>query len=69
MYNTDLSRVNSSTTNITKLFKCKENAVSSDGKSRNIEVNCTPKGSWAFGDLKCLCEKGFQLNEQGCLRK
>ena len=55
--------------NISKLGQCRENAVSSDGKSTNITVNCTPKGNWTFGDLECVCDKGFQLNEQGCSRE
>ena len=69
IFNTDLSQVDSSTMNINKLVQCRENAVSSDGKSTNITVHCTPKGNWTFGDLKCVCDKGYQLNEQGCSRE
>ena len=69
IYNTVLSQVDSSTTNISKLVQCPDNAIASDGKSTNVTVQCTPKGSWTFGDLKCVCDKGFYSNNQGCSRK
>ena len=69
IYNTVLSQVDSSTTNISKLVQCPDNAIASDGKSTNITVQCTPKGSWTFGDLKCVCDKGFYFSNQGCSRK
>ena len=69
MCNTDLSQVDSSTTNISKLVQCPDNALTSDGKSRNITVQCTPKGNWIFGDLKCVCDKGFYSSNQSCTRK
>jgi hypothetical protein len=69
IYNTDLSQVASSTRNISKWVQCPGDAVVSNGKSRNITVNCTPEGNWTFGNLTCVCEKGFQSNGQGCSRK
>ena len=69
IYNADLSQVDSSTTNISKLVPCRDNAVASDGKSTNITVKCTPRGNWTFGDLKCVCDKGFDFKNQGCSRK
>ena len=67
-YNTKLSRVNSSTMNISREVPCLDNAVSSDGNSTNITVYCTPKGEWKLGNMKCLCDKGFYLL-QNCLSK
>ena len=67
LYNTDLSQVHSSTTNTSKLVQCPDNAIASDGKSTNITVKCTPKGSWVFKDLKCVCDKGFFFSNQRCL--
>ena len=69
MYNTDVTQVYSSTTNISKLVKCPDNALASDGKSTNIPVQCTPKGNWTFGDLNCICDKGFFSSNQSCTRK
>jgi hypothetical protein len=69
IYNTDLSQVYSSTTNISKLVHCHENTLASDGKSRNITVKCTPEGNWTFGDRKCVCDRGFHFNNQSCSRK
>ena len=67
-YNTKLSRVDSSTKNISKEVPCLDNAVSSDGNSTNITVYCTPKGEWKLGNMKCLCDKGFYL-DQNCSSK
>ena len=70
IYNTELSHIYSSTTNISQLVQCPDNALASDGKSTNITVQCTPKGDWTFGDLKCVCDKGFfSSNQAECLRK
>jgi hypothetical protein len=70
IYGTHLPRVDSSTTNISKHVECPENAVSSDGKlTRNITVNCTPKGNWAFGNVTCVCDKGFYSNNEKCTCK
>ena len=59
----------SSTTNTSKWVECPDDAVGSDGKSRNITVNCTPKGNWTFENITCVCEKGFQSKGQECSRK
>ena len=69
IYNTELNPVNSSTTNISQLVQCQDNALTSDGESSNITVRCTPKGNWTFGDLKCVCDKGFFSSNQSCTRK
>ena len=69
IYNGGLSQVYSSTTNISQLVQCPDNALTIDGKSTNITVQCTPKGNWTFGDLKCFCDKGFfSSNQTGCSR-
>jgi hypothetical protein len=69
IYNTDSAQVYSSTKNISKLVQCHDNAIASDGKSRNITVKCTPEGNWTFGDQKCICDRGFYFNNQSCSRK
>ena len=70
IYNTGVSQAYSSTTNISQLVQCPDNALASDGKSRSITVQCTPKGNWTFGDLNCVCDKGFFSSHQAeCSRK
>ena len=69
IYNTDLNNVFSSTTNTSLLVQCPDNALASDGKSTNIPVQCTPKGNWTFGNLNCVCDKGFFSSNQSCTRK
>ena len=72
IHNTVLNKVDSSPTNISVIVQCRDNAVISDGNSTNITANCTPKGNWTFGDLKCVCDKGFGSNNnkhEGCSRK
>ena len=64
IYNTDVSQIYSSTTNISQLVQCPDNALTSDGKSTNITVKCTPKGKWTFGDQRCVCQKGFYSSYQ-----
>ena len=68
MYNTDVSQIYSSTTNISQLVQCPDNALTIDGKSTNITVQCTPKGNWTFGDQRCVCDKGFFLSNHSCTR-
>ena len=69
IHNTVLSQVDSSTTNISAIVQCGDNAVASDSNSTNITANCTPKGNWTFGDEKCVCDKGFQSKDEKCSRK
>ena len=68
-YKTNLSLVDSSTTNISKQVQCLDNSVANDGKSRNITIVCTPEGEWMVRDQECVCDKGFFPNYQRCSRK
>ena len=66
-YNANLKKMDSSTANISKLVRCRDNATARDGSSTSITVMCTPKGEWiAKKDQQCVCNKSFYLNNEQC---
>ena len=65
-FNANLNKVDSSTANISRQFKCLNTATGSDGNSTIITVLCTPKGEWIATDQKCVCKKGFYFDNKQC---